>query len=118
LKHTEVKYYCDLCSKELKTSSNELMIVTVKSDSNIGWERFRVTVERHHGSHNVGKHDPAELCQACALKLLRDAAKRVESGERASAGVRKPDAEMFELPAMPVLPRKAGHPKRRHKRMK
>lgn len=43
-------------------------------------------IEYHHGCHNNGEIKDAELCQACAIKLLQDALKRVQAGERATMG--------------------------------
>ena len=79
-------YSCDNCGRELH-SSGEVLISTSKSEQHIYWERLRVTIERYHGSHNSGERDPADLCKACAVTLLKDALKRVQAGERVTAGV-------------------------------
>lgn len=86
-KHTETKYSCDNCGKRLPTYSNHVVIVTEKDDNSYAWSRLCVTIEHHHGSHNEGKKDPADLCKKCAVALLTDAANRVKRDERVSKGV-------------------------------
>lgn len=85
--HTEQKFTCDRCGKSLPTYNNTIAIVTSNRERSIGWSRLRVTIQHHHGSHNNGKTESADLCQKCAVFLLNDAAQRVEKGERLSAGV-------------------------------
>ena len=79
-------YHCDNCGRELNTYKNSLAIVTQLDDSNIGWRRLRVRIEHHHGSHNDGTKEDADLCQECAITLLTDALRRVKAGERATKG--------------------------------
>lgn len=89
-KTTETKYSCDRCGKRLPTFNNHIVIQTNKNgddDYRTYWERFRVTIEYHHGVHNNGERGPADLCQPCAVALLTDALKRVKDGERLSEGV-------------------------------
>lgn len=97
-KATEEKYYCDNCGNKLKSFRNSITIVTEKNDENIGWSRLRVVIEHHHGSHNNGETDPADLCQKCTIELLEDALKRVKKGERASKGVESSDMLKFNQP--------------------
>lgn len=95
---TEEKHHCDFCGKKLPTYSNSLVIVTSKSEQSIGWSRLRVTIEHHHGSHNDGEKNPADLCKRCAIKLLTDAIARVKKGERVSAGVEESVMLKFNQP--------------------
>jgi hypothetical protein len=92
---TSTQYHCDNCGKKLPTCSNHVTIVTTKNEANIGWERLEVTIIRHHGSHNDGNRDSADLCQECAQKLFQDAANRVEAGERSSIGSESSRQEGF-----------------------
>lgn len=80
------KYHCDYCGKELPTFENSLNIHTSINESNIGWSRLHVKIQNHHGSHNDGKTNDADLCQSCAIKLLSDALEKVKNGVRASKG--------------------------------
>jgi hypothetical protein len=95
VKSSTTHYYCDNCDVELPTHTNEVCIVTSKSEQSIGWSRLRVKIEHRHGSHNDAKSEPSELCQNCAYLLLKDAAERVKAGERASAGVESSSMEKF-----------------------
>lgn len=85
------KYHCDNCGKTLKNCDNNLEIVTYKDDSSYHWSRLRVKIEYSHGCHNDGETDDADLCKKCALLLLNDAIKRIEKGERATAGAESCD---------------------------
>lgn len=83
-KHETITYTCDNCNKKVRYNSS-LNIVTSKREGSL-WNRLCVKIERNHGFHNDGKVEQANLCQKCAAALLTNAAKRVRSGERASAG--------------------------------
>lgn len=95
-KHTETQYRCDNCNGPLATCDNNVAIVFSKCNDNIAWSRLRVTVLLHHGSHNNGSLDPAELCQECTYQLLHIAAERAKNGERVSAGVESPEVGRFK----------------------
>ncbi len=95
-KYTQEIYHCDNCRVRLPTVANQMNIVTKNSDSNIGWSRLIVTVERYRDSHNNGAREAADLCQSCAHKLLLDAANRVQSGERLSKGVESSEMRCWE----------------------
>lgn len=91
---TETKYYCDLCNKELKTTSNTLAIVTeMERYLSSRWARLTVKIVCSSGFHNDGKTTEAELCKTCATNLLTDAVKRVRNGERATKGVESSNQE-------------------------
>lgn len=83
---TTSHYNCDKCKKKLKTSQNNLTIVSNEKEGPAVWSRFCVLIEYHHGIHNDATRENADLCQKCAIELLADALKRVKAGERASAG--------------------------------
>lgn len=100
--YTETKHACDNCEKQLTTHSNHVVIQTSKDENSYGWRRLRVTVELHHGVHNDGTQELADLCQQCAIKLLEDALKRVRAGERSSAGVE--EIEMCKFPKAQAKP--------------
>lgn len=85
--YTATRYDCDNCGKKLPTSGNRVVIQTEKSEGPIGWSRLQVTIEHHHGSHNDGETEKADLCKKCTVALLEDALKRVKKGERMSEGV-------------------------------
>lgn len=82
----ETKYYCDKCRAKLPTYANAVKIQT-RVDKGMAWSRLLVTIEHHHGVHNDGKTEKADLCKKCTLMLLGDALARVRQGERVSAGV-------------------------------
>ena len=82
--YTATKYTCDHCGKALPTFKNNLDIAISKSESNIGWSRLHIKIEHHHGSHNDGQRDDADVCQECAIKLLTNALEQVKKGVRAT----------------------------------
>jgi len=94
--HKIEEYTCDNCGKDLPTCDNNMEIVTSKSEHNIGWSRLHVVIQHHHGSHNDGDIENADLCQKCAVKLLTDALRRVKNGERTTAGVGSSDQGSWE----------------------
>ncbi len=89
------EYFCDRCHKKLLTCDNHVIIVTPLDEHNVAWSRLRVIIQHHHGSHNNGEIELADLCQDCARILLDNATKRVESGERTSEGVESPEMKRF-----------------------
>lgn len=84
-------YSCDKCSKLLRSSANAVNIVTTLRDTRY-WSRLHVRIEHSHGVDNSVKTEQADICKECAVLLLKDALKRVQEGERASAGTE--NAEM------------------------
>ena len=85
---------CDNCGKKLKTCNNHLNIVTSKSESCV-WRRIHVKIENVSGVNNNAETRNADLCQKCAVQLLKDAIKRIESGERVSAGMGHVDQQRW-----------------------
>jgi hypothetical protein len=85
-KHTIVIYTCEKCNKELKGYRGVLDIVTDLLGSLNYWSRLHVYIIHRHGVHNDAKEERAELCQDCTIALLKDALRRVQSGERATKG--------------------------------
>jgi hypothetical protein len=83
---TQTLYYCDNCHKKLTTCDNTLCISTEKDSFGHSWSRLKVKIQNHHGYHNDGKVDDAELCQKCAIDILADALKKVKAGIRATIG--------------------------------
>lgn len=73
-------HHCDKCGKKLKSCDNNVVIMT---EGSINLSHLRVIVEYRYGRDDK---QPADLCQSCAATLFADAARRVRSGERATAG--------------------------------
>lgn len=86
------EYFCDNCDKKLRTHSNSLAIVTSKIES-LCWRRLKVEIKLRHGVNNNVTEDNADLCQACAVALLKDAMERVIAGERTTAGTGSSEQE-------------------------
>lgn len=82
----ETKYYCDKCNETLNSYRNSLNIRTSLSEKSY-WKRLHIVIKHISGVHNDSETRDAELCKKCAIELLKDAIKRVISGERMSAGV-------------------------------
>jgi hypothetical protein len=80
------RYTCDKCGGKLSSDSNVIIQTTICEDW-YSWSRLKVTIEHHYGMHNDGKTEPADLCKKCTVELLKDALKRVQEGERISAGI-------------------------------
>lgn len=98
-KNTKVEYFCEKCGKKLPTYSNHINICTpLTKEWDNPWSRLHITIEHHHGFHNDGKTEQADLCQKCVIFLLADALKRVRSGERVSKGVDSSDMLKFNQP--------------------
>ena len=51
-----------------------------------GSRELHVKIEHHHGCHNDGETENADLCQECAIKLLTHALMEVKKGVRATIG--------------------------------
>lgn len=90
MKETHTAYSCDKCGKRLRTDKNSLDIVTSLSED-VYWSRLHVQIIHTHGIHTHGIHndgttEPAELCRQCTVDLLKNALKRIQKGERATAG--------------------------------
>lgn len=88
-------YNCDKCGNKLKTCNNSMDIVTSISEDTY-WSRLHVQVVHHHGMHNDGTRDQADLCKTCAIKLLTDAVNRIRKGERATAGTEDSEQNNWE----------------------
>lgn len=77
---------CDKCGGDLPTSKNSLDIVTSVTEGSGAWARLHVKIMLHHGINNSSRTEDADLCQRCAIELLKDALQRVRMGERSTAG--------------------------------
>lgn len=86
MRHQIEKYNCDNCGNELPGHRNSLNIVTSLYESSPSWARLHVRIKLRSGVHNDANTTDADLCKACALKLLRDAVIRIEAGERVTKG--------------------------------
>lgn len=90
-RETQERYRCDNCGKSLKTHDNHVVIQTEKegyeTTGSAYWSRIRVVIEHHHGVHNDGKKEKADLCKKCTIEILKDALARVRKGERMSKGI-------------------------------
>lgn len=94
--YQRIEYFCDKCGSKLPTFMNQMVIVTDVGQHSSSWSRLHVIIEHHHGSHNNGKTEKADLCQKCAITLLEDALQRVKAGERMTAGVEDPKERKWE----------------------
>lgn len=94
MKVETITYVCDLCGKKLKYGDNRLNIRTPVREEN-PWSDLHVKIIHRHGYHNDVDQEDAELCKSCATKILGDAKKRVEKGERASAGTQGIEMERW-----------------------
>lgn len=86
MRHQIEKYNCDKCGKELPGHRNSLNIVTSMCEDSYGWARLHVRIKLRSGIHNDASTTDADLCQQCAIALLKDALNRVRMGERATKG--------------------------------
>jgi hypothetical protein len=90
------EYSCDKCGKKLRTHGNQVAIQTdLTKEWDNPWSRLRVVIEHHHGYHNDGEVNPADLCQKCAIEILTDALKQVKSGVRMTKGVQSVNVLKF-----------------------
>lgn len=94
--YREETYSCDDCGVRLFTCDNDLEIVTSKSELNMAWRRLHLTIIHRSGRHNDATVRPADLCKACAIRLLEDALQRAKNGERVTAGVHSSDRGGWE----------------------
>lgn len=81
----EKTYFCDLCSKKLKTYSNNLNIKTSLSEDTV-WSRLHIFIKHYSGIHNDVDIRDADLCKKCAIDLLKNAIERINKNERVSKG--------------------------------
>jgi hypothetical protein len=94
-KYETTTFSCDNCGKLLPTCQNKVEIVTSKSENSF-WRRLHVRIELKSGVNNNGTTEDADLCKACAIKLLEDAAARVKKDERLTAGVEHAEQSKWE----------------------
>lgn len=85
---TETKYYCDKCHKDLKGyGGHHVNIRTRTLEMTSLWQQLHVQIFYAHGNNNDGDKKEADLCQRCAIEILKDALERVQAGERVTKGV-------------------------------
>lgn len=94
-RHESTYYTCEKCKSKLNTCKNHVNIVTSLSESS-WWSRLHVRIIHISGMHNDSTADMADLCQPCTVALLQDALKRVQGGERTTAGYESSDQQGWE----------------------
>lgn len=92
--HSVVTFSCDRCHKSL-SSCNKLDIVT-SLKCFYGWERLHVQILHISGLDNQYETRKADLCKECTISLLSEALKRIEAGERATAGVEEVEEQGWD----------------------
>ncbi len=72
-------YSCDGCNLVVDESGQNSEVVIDRNTDGV-WSRFHIRIILQTGVHNQSSEHPSDLCQDCAVKLLRQAAKAILSG--------------------------------------